>query len=294
MAGTGRKDRSRITTKEALTVTGSLSEEQVEHFRTHGFAYPFDAISAEEAAEYVKRLDSYDAPLGGEAQKQLKIKAHLAAPWIVDLARNEKILDAVESVIGPDILLFGASMFSKKAHDERFVSWHQDAAYYCLDPQEEVTCWLGLTDADMENGCMRVMPGSHLAADADHDETYDPKNMLGRGQTIRDVKDDKSVYMPVSVGQFSMHHERTWHASSPNPSPRRRVGIAFFYMSTRAKSIIGRRTATLMRGEDRYNNWDAEPLPREDLDPVSMDFLRSSWAQYTDPDVPQAAIIKAE
>ncbi len=275
-------------------MTGSLSEEQVEHFRTHGFAYPFDAISAEEAAEYVERLDSYDAPLGGEAQKQLKIKAHLAAPWIVDLARNEKILDAVESVIGPDILLFGASMFSKKAHDERFVSWHQDAAYYGLDPQEEVTCWLGLTDADMENGCMRVMPGSHLAADADHDETYDPKNMLGRGQTIRDVKDDKSVYMPVSVGQFSMHHERTWHASSPNPSPRRRVGIAFFYMPTRAKSIIGRRTATLMRGEDRYNNWDAEPLPREDLDPVSMDFLRSSWAQYTDPDVPQAAIIKAE
>ena len=274
-------------------MTGSLSKEQVDHFRKHGFAYPFDAISAEEAAECVRRLDSYDAPLGGEAQKQLKIKAHVAAPWIVDLARNPKILDAVESVIGPDILLFGASVFSKKAHDTRFVSWHQDAAYYGLDPQEEVTCWLGLTDADMENGCMRVMPGSHLAADADHEETYDPKNLLGRGQTIHGVDDDKSVYMPVSVGQFSMHHERTWHASSPNPSPRRRVGIAFFYMPAHAKSIIGRRTATLVRGEDRYNNWDAEPMPKEDLDPVCMDFLRKSWAQYTDPDVPQAAIIKS-
>ncbi len=209
-------------------MTGSLSKEQVDHFRKHGFAYPFDAISAEEAAECVRRLDSYDAPLGGEAQKQLKIKAHVAAPWIVDLARNPKILDAVESVIGPDILLFGASVFSKKAHDERFVSWHQDAAYYGLDPQEEVTCWLGLTDADMENGCMRVMPGSHLAADADHEETYDPKNLLGRGQTIHGVDDDKSVYMPVSVGQFSIHHERTWHGSrfSICPPMRNRLSAA--------------------------------------------------------------------
>lgn len=275
-------------------MSGSLTAEQVQHFRDHGFAYPFDAISVEEAEGYIERLDSYDERLGEEAQRQLKIKAHVAAPWLVDLARNPKILDAVESVIGPDILLFGASMFSKKARDERFVSWHQDAAYYGLDPQEEVTCWLGLTDADEENGCMRVMPGSHLDADAEHEETYHEKNLLGRGQTIHGVDEDRSVYMPVKAGQFSMHHERTWHASSPNPSDRRRVGIAFFYMPAHAKSIIGRRTATLVRGEDKYNNWDEEPLPREDLDPVCMEFLRNSWAQYTDPDVPQAAIIKGE
>ena len=141
---------------------------------------------------------------------------------------------------------------------------------------------------------MRVMPGSHLDADAEHEETYHEKNLLGRGQTIHGVDEDRSVYMPVKAGQFSMHHERTWHASSPNPSDRRRVGIAFFYMPAHAKSIIGRRTATLVRGEDKYNNWDEEPLPREDLDPVCMEFLRNSWAQYTDPDVPQAAIIKGE
>jgi non-haem Fe2+, alpha-ketoglutarate-dependent halogenase len=133
-------------------MAGSLSKEQVEHFRREGYAYPFDAISKDEAASYVAKLESYDAMLGEEAQKQLKIKAHVASPWLIDLARNPKILDAVESVIGPDILLFGASVFAKKPRDTRFVSWHQDAAYYGLDPQEEVTCWLGLTDADMENG----------------------------------------------------------------------------------------------------------------------------------------------
>lgn len=273
---------------------GSLTDAQVRHFREKGYAYPFDAISREEAARYIERLDGYDAILGEEAQKQLKIKAHVAAPWLSELARNPRILDAVESVIGPDILLFGASMFSKRGPDTRFVSWHQDAAYYGLDPQAEVTCWVGLTDADEENGCMRVLPGSNLGADAVHEETYDPQNMLGRGQTIRGVDESKAVYMPVKAGQFSMHHERTWHASSPNPSTRRRVGIAFFYMPAHCRSIVGRRTASLVRGKDVHGHWDPEPYPKTDLDPECMRFLRDSWARYRDPDAtPQSAKIRA-
>ena len=274
-------------------MAGSLTRAQVEHFCREGYAFPFDAIPAAEAASYVAKLDSYDAILGEEAQKKLKIKAHVAAPWIVGLARNKNILDAVESLIGPDILLFGTSMFSKKARDVRFVSWHQDAAYYGLDPQQEVTCWVGLTDADTENGCMRVIPGSHLGADAVHDETYDPQNMLGRGQTIRGIDDSKAVYMPVKAGQFSMHHERTIHGSMPNPSDRRRVGISFFYIPAHVRSTIGRRTATLVRGTDKYGHWDPEPMPKTDLDPVCMEFLRQSWSRYRDPDMPQAAKLKA-
>ncbi|RTL61171.1 MAG: phytanoyl-CoA dioxygenase family protein [Hyphomicrobiales bacterium] len=274
-------------------MAASMSKEQVEAFKRDGYAFPFDAISKEEATGYIARLDSYDALLDGEAQKQLKIKAHVAAPWLIDLARNPKILDVVESVIGPDILLFGASVFAKKARDTRFVSWHQDAAYYGLDPQEEVTCWLGLTDADSENGCMKVLPGSHRGADAVHEETYDPENLLGRGQTIRGVDETKAVFMPVKAGQFSMHHERMLHASAPNPSDRRRVGIAFFYMPASTRSIIGRRTATLVRGKDTWGHWDPEPMPKTDLDPVCMEFLRNSWARYRDPDVAQAAKLKA-
>lgn len=268
---------------------GSLSPQQIRHFRDHGYLFPLDAIDAEEAAGHLERLDGYDAILGDEAQKQLKIKAHVAAPWLVELARNPAILDAVESLIGPDILLFGTSVFAKNARDVRFVSWHQDAAYYGLSPQEEITCWVGLTDAGLDNGCMRVMPGSHLAPDVDHDETYDPLNVLGRGQTIRDVDESKAVHMPVAAGQFSMHHERTWHASTPNPSDRRRVGVAFFYMPAHVRSTIGRRTATLVRGRDEHGHWDPEPLPERDLDPRCMDFLRECWARYRDPDVAQAA-----
>ena len=242
---------------------------------------------------YVAKIDSYDAILGEESQKQLKIKAHVAAPWIVALARNPKILDAVESVVGPNILLFGASMFSKKARDSRFVSWHQDAAYYGLDPQEEVTCWVGLTDADTENGCMRVMPGSHKGPDAVHEETFDPQNLLGRGQTIRGLDERKAVYMPVRAGQFSMHHERTIHGSMPNPSARRRVGIAFFYMPTHVRSTIGRGRPRWCGATTHSGIGMPEPMPKTDLDPECMAFLRQSWARYRDPDVPQAAKLKA-
>ena len=102
---------------------GTLTKAQVEHFRREGYAFPFDAISSEEAAACIVRLDSYDAILGEECQKQLKIKAHVAAPWIVELARNPNILDAVESIIGPNILLFKwpdiASMESRIASTSR-------------------------------------------------------------------------------------------------------------------------------------------------------------------------------
>src|SRR5262245_39732855 len=204
-------------------MAGSLTQAQVEHFRREGYAFPFDAIPAAEAASYVAKLDSYDAILGEEAQKQLKIKAHVAAPWIVGLARNKNILDAVESLIGPDILLFGTSMFSKKARDARFVSWHQDAAYYGLDPQQEVTCWVGLTDADTENGCMRVIPGSHLGADAVHDETYDPQNMLGRGQTIRYRRRQGRLHAGQGrpVLDASRAHDPRLDAQSVRPPPCR-------------------------------------------------------------------------
>ncbi|HAU09816.1 MAG TPA: phytanoyl-CoA dioxygenase, partial [Gammaproteobacteria bacterium] len=137
-------------------MTGSLSTQQVRHFEQHGYLCPLAGIPAAEAGDYAARLADYEERLGVEPQKYFKIKAHIAAPWMVELGRHSALVDAVESLIGPDILLFGASLFSKKAHDSRFVSWHQDSAYYGLDPHEEVTVWVALTESRRENGCLRV------------------------------------------------------------------------------------------------------------------------------------------
>lgn len=271
-------------------MAGGLSAAQAAHFRDRGYLYPLRAMPAAEAEACRRKLDGYEAALGAEAQTYLKIKAHVAAPWIVELARTPAILDAVESLIGGDILLFGASLFAKKGHDARFVSWHQDSAYYGLDPHDEVTAWVALTPSRRENGCMRVIPGSHKGPDLVHEETYDPQNLLARGQTISGLDDDRAVYMELEAGEFSLHHERTAHGSLANRSGAPRVGIAFFYMPAHVRSTIGRRSALPVRGTDRFGHWDRDPLPKEDLDPDCMAFLERTWAGYQSRDVAQESL----
>lgn len=271
-----------------------LTDDQLAQFRREGYVHPYRAISADQAAEYRRRIEAYEAAVGHDANRTLKIKGYLAFPWLVELGRNPAILDALEDIIGPDILLFGASIFAKNGRDPRYVSWHQDSAYFGLDPHEEVTAWVGLTDSTVEKGCLKVMPGSHLEADMRHVETFAADNMLARGQSIEGIDEARAVHMEVAAGEFSLHHERTAHASGPNRSDTRRIGFAFFYIPTHVQSTMGRRTATLVRGVDRYGHWDADCLPRHDLDPLSMAQLSSAWGEYRDGEIRQAADMAVE
>ncbi|WP_431855202.1 phytanoyl-CoA dioxygenase family protein [Azospirillum sp.] len=270
-------------------MNGSLTDEQIQSFQREGYLAPLRAISAEDAAGYCRRIAEYEAQTGQEAQKRLKIKAHLAYPWMVELSRNPAIVNAVRSLIGDDILLFGSSLFAKNGRDVRYVSWHQDSAYYGLDPHEEVTVWVAFTPSNRSNGCLRVIPKSHLGPDLQHEETYDANNLLARGQTIRGIDETQAVDLELEPGEFSIHHERTVHGSLPNPSPDRRIGLAFFYMPAHVRSTLGRRAALPIAGTDAYGHWDRDPEPRFDLDPESLDFLDRVWGQYRDESVLQAA-----
>ncbi|PLX71864.1 MAG: phytanoyl-CoA dioxygenase [Azoarcus sp.] len=266
-----------------------LSDEQITHFREQGYVFPMRAISTEEAGQYRALIEAYESVIGEDPNRSLKIKAHLAYPALVELARHPRILDAVQDIIGPDILLFGASLFAKNAGNHSYVSWHQDSAYFGLTPHEEVTAWVGFTHSDTENGCLRVLPGSHLGPDRRHVETFSADNMLAKGQSLVDIEESQALEMPVGAGEFSLHHERTVHSSLPNRSTGRRIGFAFFYIPPHVQSTTGRRRATLVRGEDRYGYWDPETLPQHDLDPAAMNELRNAWGEYKDGEVKQAA-----
>jgi hypothetical protein len=267
----------------------TLTDTQVTHFREQGWLAPMRAMDAEHAADCAARIAAYETKMGESANRSLKIKGHLAMPWVVELGRNPAILDVLEDLMGPDILLFGASIFAKGGKDRAYVSWHQDSAYFGLDPHEEITAWVAFTRTTAENGALQVLPGTHLGPDLVHEETHAPDNMPARGQSLRIADESSAVTIALQPGEFSLHHERTAHGSKQNRTAASRIGFAFFYLPTHVRSTVGRRSATLVRGVDRYGHWDPDPLPRFDLDPVAYGALRAAWGQYRDGEIKQAA-----
>ena len=249
-----------------------LTEAQVEQFRHDGFVFPMSAISAEEAAECRACLEDYERRTGQSAQESLTLKSHMPFGLFSRLIRNQRVLDAVEDLIGPNILCWGSSFFLKEPHSEDYVSWHADTYYYGIEPQETVTAWIAFTPANQVSGCIRSIPGSHLGK-TDFENAPDANNMLKRGQRTRNVDVSKAVYMPLETGQFSIHHECTVHSSEPNRSDQHRIGYSIHYCPTHAREtmynpIDGKKSAALVRGVDDYNYWDHEPMTEVDYDPV--------------------------
>lgn len=260
-----------------------LQSGQIDAFARDGFLFGFDAVSEPDARGLRTKLESYEDAIGAPASTRLRVKAHLGFPWMVELASNPRVLDVIEDLIGPNIRLYLSSLWAKGARDGTFVSWHQDSAYYGLEPHDEVTTWIALTPSNRTNGCVRVIPGSHDGPDFSHVETRDPANLLSRGQTIADIDDSRAVDMELRAGQFSVHHEKLVHGSDPNRSDNRRIGIAFMYVPTHVRSVIGRRASILVRGVDRFGYWDDDPAPRFDLDPVALAAMKRAQDAYRDP-----------
>jgi chlorinating enzyme len=258
-----------------------LSDSELADFRREGYLCPLRALGVDEAAATLAALEAFETRHGGFG-KRLRFKAHLRLAALMSVARNPTILDAVEDLIGPNILLFTSTLWPKDGGDGRFVSWHQDSAYFGLDAHEEVTAWVALTPSNRENGCVRVMPRSHLGADYSHDETFAPDNLLIRGQTIRGLDEAKAVDLELRPGEFSLHQERTVHGSLPNSSSTRRVGYALFYIPTHVRSTLGRRSALLVRGRDDCGHWDPDPVARFDDDPAIDAFISQTFRQYRD------------
>ncbi len=266
----------------------ALSRDQVEFYRRQGYLYPFACLGADETAAMRDSLDAFEREEGFSVGS-IHFKGHLCFRWSWQLARNAAILDAVEDLIGPDILAFASKFWIKGGGDGAFVSWHQDSAYFGLDPHDLVTVWVALTDSTPDNGCMRVIPGSHLGDARSHVETYHDKNLLARGQTIEELDETEAVDMALRAGEFSLHHERIVHGSPPNPSTGPRIGLALFYIPASVRSTIGRRTASLVRGADAFGHWDPDPEPCRDRDPEILAHMRAAHARYHDHSVAQEA-----
>ena len=253
-----------------------LSDDQVAAYREHGFVAPVPLFDAETARGYRRRFEDYEAANRDFYKVTKGQKLYLLQTWARDLCTHPRVLDAVEDLLGPDLMVWGTSMFVKDANDPGFVSWHQDATYWGLDKPDVVTAWIALSPATLESGCMRVVPGSHKWPQMEHRDTLASANMLTRGQEIAvDVNEADAVAMPLQPGEMSLHHVMIAHSSKPNTTGDRRIGLAIRYMAPHvAQGKAARDSAWLVRGEDRYGNFVSET-------PAAMDMDAAAVAEYT-------------
>ena len=256
--------------------TKQLTLAQVDAFARSGYHFPLRALSADEALSYRRRLEQSEAALGGPMRGTLRSKPHLLFTWANELIRHPAILDAVEDILGPNLLAWSSSFFIKEARDPSYVSWHQDSTYWGLSHPDVVTAWLALSVSVVENGAMRVIPGSHLKDQLPHRDTYAENNLLTRGQEVMvEVDEAEAVDVELQPGEFSLHHVRLVHGSDPNSADYRRIGYAVRYIPTYVRQTEGPRDcATLVRGVDTYHHFDPEPVPRVDLDPEAVEAHR--------------------
>ncbi len=214
------------------------------------------ALAVHAALEQVRGLQP------DRAEAAFGTNCHLLFPSLYDLALDPTVLRAVEPILGPDILLWTASMFAKPAGSGSYVSWHQDSTYWGLEPPDIVTAWIALTPSTEESGCMRVVPGSHRWGQLDHRDGFAEANMLSRGQEVQvAVDEDRAVDIVLSPGEMSLHHVRIIHGSKPNRAAHPRVGFAARYIPTSCRQRGGRTFAVPARGVDRFGHFDIPPRP---------------------------------
>lgn len=248
-----------------------LSQEAIARYHRDGFYFPLRVMSPDRARHYRDCLEAYERAHGGPISSNYRHKVHLLFTWADELIRHPKILDAVEDILGPDILCWTTNFFIKEAGTPDFVSWHQDSTYWGLSSDDVITAWLALSDAPVESGAMKFWPGSHKREQFEHRDTFHEHNLLSRGQELAvDVPEDEGVLVPLEAGEISLHHVKLVHGSAPNHTDDRRVGLAIRYIPPHVRQLKTRDSAILVRGVDDHRNFDPEPQPASDCDEAAV------------------------
>jgi len=248
----------------------SLSPKAVKRYQERGYHFPVRALTSERAEGYRRMAEDLhvsgrDKSVTGDPR--ISFKLHVAYKWLDEMAHDPLILDAVEDIIGPDILVWSSALFVKESDDGSFAAWHQDTNYSTLKGPDQVSIWIALSPSLVESGCLRVLPGSHRIGRLVHEETDDMRNILARQERlVEQVDDSAAVDVELQPGEMSFHHLAMVHGSSRNDSGFRRIGYAVRYIAPNVEPVGRHETAMLARGQDRYGYFELEPRPRADFD----------------------------
>jgi hypothetical protein len=266
----------------------ALSEDQVARWKRDGFLSPFPLLNADELQACRDGLQRFEqwlgGPVNGVPEMKWRTMPYLVLPWAARLARDPRILDVVEDLLGPDLLIYTSTFFIKEPHSPTIAAWHQDSTYYGLEPKEEITVWVALSEASEAAGCMEALSFNGAPRQLRHVSRV-VKNSVNRASQVivEPLDESRPVAMPLAAGSFSMHHGLCPHRSGPNNADHRRIGLGLNYVPTHVRPAGSiRPAAMLVRGEDRYGHFELVEPAAVELAPEAVAVHDRAVALYRD------------
>ena len=240
-------------------------------WKNRGYLTGLEVFSESEIKGYRSQFDALEVDQGQSKAEIGLHNRHFTHEFVWRMTTHPPLLEAIRSVLGPNVFLLGTHFFCKypsASRGDKFVAWHQDLTYWGLEPPQAVTAWLAIDDVDIDNGCMRVVPGSHRQGILTHETSAMAGNLLSINQEIPAESFDSSqtVDLVLKAGQMSVHDGLLIHGSNPNHSARRRCGLAIRYIPPRVSQLrrnsLGRYyQPVLVCGRDEYGHFPRIPAP---------------------------------
>jgi chlorinating enzyme len=243
-----------------------LTAEQISAFNRDGYLKGiriFDEEEIEGIGRYFDGLLARTLAAGGDSYSIST--AHLRYGRVYDLLTDGRIVDRVADLLGEDVIAWGSHFFCKMPGDGKRVSWHQDSSYWPLTPSKAVTVWLAIDDADVENACMRFIPGSHWLGHltyslSENDEANVLNQTVSGAEGLGEPVDDE-----LKAGEISIHSDLLLHGSEANQSHRRRCGLTLRYCPADVRAGLGwNAKGVIVRGQDASGHWGNSPRPEAD------------------------------
>ena len=248
--------------------TMHITQAQAAAYHADGYLSGITLLEADEAARIRDQFDRLELEVGTERAQIGLLDRHFDQPFVWELASHPALLDGVEAILGPNVLLLASHVFCKYGEGTKFVAWHQDVTYWGLEPPHALTVWYAVDGSDRENGCMRVLPGTQRAGIRTHGTARAEGNLLSINQEVPVTPDEeaRAVDLILRPGQVSFHDGATIHCSLPNRSTRRRCGLTLRYVATSVKPVASNSMgkswkAILVRGTDSEHNFGTTPRP---------------------------------
>ena len=233
-----------------------LTGAEIDAFHEHGFLPGIDVFCEAECDAFRSRVEEFEQARPEAVEWAFDIKTNLLFDWVYELSRDPRLLDAIEDLIGPDVLLTNSIFRIKEPGSSTFYGWHQDAARIRVEPGF-VLAFIAIGEATSDNGCLRVIPGSQRGVRPFGLVSYADRQVA----RVREVDESGAVDMVLAKGQVGLLHCNTIHGSGPNRSSGRRIGLINDYTAPSARQSTGMGSGQLVRGTDRWGHFGAEPVP---------------------------------